>query len=122
MAAAMHVEPMTGRQTTTEHLLAHYDLAERDAILDHKYFLGIEMGFDPGLLCAIESWEARHAADWRRQRLAADWAAQRTEIERYREQLARNGQRELTLEDAARNWIASHAAEWRRRHTDQASL
>ena len=117
----MHVESMIGRQTGTDHFLAHYDPSERDAILDHKYFLGIEMGFDPGLLCAIESWEAHHAAAWRRRRLASDWAAQCVEIERYRDELTRTGRREISLEDAARGWIASYAAQWRRRRTGRAS-
>ncbi|NLF29286.1 MAG: hypothetical protein GX591_00195 [Planctomycetes bacterium] len=112
---------MAGLQTGPDRWLTSYDPVERGAILDHKYFLGIEMGFDPGLLCAIESWEARYAADWRRRRLAADWAAQWIEIERYRDELARSGHREITLEDAARGWIASYAADWRRRRTDQAS-
>ena len=118
----MHVESMIGRQTGTDHFLAHYDPSERDAILDHKYFLGIEMGFDPGLICAIESWEAHYAAEWRRRRLVADWVAQCAEIERYRADLARKGHGEITLEDAARGWIASYAAAWRRQRTDQASI
>jgi len=118
----MRVEPMTGRQTGPDQWLAHYDPVERDAILDHKYFLGIEMGFDPGVLCAIESWEARYAAQWRRRRLASDWAAQCVEIERYRGELARNGHAEISLEDAARGWIASHADEWRRRQTHRRSI
>ncbi|MFW6154429.1 MAG: hypothetical protein ACOC95_04345 [Planctomycetota bacterium] len=118
----MHVERMTARQAGSDQVLAHYDPAERDAIVDHKYFLGIEMGFDPGVLCAIESWEAHYAADWRRRRLVADWAAQRVEIERYREELARDGRGEITLEDAARGWIAAYAAEWRRRRSGRASL
>ena len=93
--------------------LAGYDLPEQYAVLDHKYFLGIEMGFDPGLHCAIASWEAHHALCWRRQRHQADIQAQLAEIELHRQWLADINDCEVSWEAAARDWIGGHAEQWR---------
>jgi len=94
-------------------LLAGYDPGERFAILEHKYFLGIEMGFDPGVQCAVTSWEAGYAVQWRQERQQADCRAQMAEIEGHRRYLSRLGGREVSGETAARHWIAHYAAGWR---------
>jgi hypothetical protein len=101
-------------------LLSGYRLCERQAILVHKYYLGIEMGNDPGLACAIKSWESRYAEHWRRQRHLADCQEQIDKIEEHRRQLSRDIGREIGWETAARIWIGEHAAEWRRHHEQQA--
>ncbi len=95
-------------------LLTHYRPSERRAILDHKYYLGIEWGFDPGLERALESWEGGVAELWRHQQQLADCRAQMEEIERHRHNLAQQAGQEIGWEQAAHEWIAHHAAEWRR--------
>ena len=109
----VHVDTMTEVLDLTSPELAGYDLPEQYAILEHKYFLGIEMGFDPGLLVAIDSWESCHAACWRHQRYQADIQAQLAEIEQHRQWLADVNDCDVTWEAAARDWIVLHADRWR---------
>ncbi len=102
-------------QGLTSHLLSGYRPQERQAILVHKYYLGIELGSDPGLERAIESWERRYACSWRRERHLADCQAQMQEIDEHRRQLSLRHDREVSWEHAARNWISRYAAKWRAR-------
>lgn len=106
------------RELNSEPLLG-FPLEERQAILVHKYFLGIEMGRDPGLECAIRSWEARVALSWRREHLRAECQAQLEEIERHRFWLCAQRNENVSWETAAHDWVVHHAAEWRRRHEQQ---
>jgi hypothetical protein len=96
-------------------LLADYDLAERKAILVHKYFLGIEMHSDPGLANAVQSWEASYAMLWRRQTHLCDCMDQIAEIELHRTRLMDALGRNISWETAAHDWITRYAADWRRR-------
>jgi hypothetical protein len=100
-------------------LLSAYRLCERQAILVHKYYLGIEMGNDPGLARAVKSWETRYADLWRRQNHLAECQEQIGRIEEHRRQLSREIGQEIPWETAARIWIGQHAAEWRRHHEQQ---
>jgi hypothetical protein len=100
-------------------LLQPYPLEERQAILVHKYFLGIEMGRDPGLDCALRSWEARVAMHWRHQRLKEDCLAQLREIDAHRQLLCMQRGQNTGWEEAARDWVTNHAAAWRANHERQ---
>ena len=100
-------------------LLAGYDLPERKAILVHKYYLGLEMRNDPGLDCAIRSWETRYAALWRRQRHLCDCQEQIAEIEIHRTRMIELLGEPVSWEVAAHDWISQYAASWRRQHQSQ---
>jgi len=100
-------------------LLAAYRLCERQAIVVHKYYLGIEMGRDPGLTDAVKNWETRYAQLWRRERHLADCQEQIARIEEHRRDLSRQNGREIEWETAARLWIGQNAAEWREHHEQQ---
>ena len=107
--------------TTTEEgldspLLRCYSFDERQAILVHKYYLGIEAGYDPGLSHAIASWESRFATDWRRRRHLDDCRQQMREIAAHRSGLIRQSGRDVSWEHAARDWIVRHASTWRDHH------
>lgn len=104
----------------TDPLLARYSPSERRAILVHKYFLGIELGYDPGVGCAITSWESRVANCWRRERQIADCTLQLTEMEQHQRQLCQKAGEEIPFDTAARDWIRNHAADWRRRREEAA--
>jgi hypothetical protein len=93
--------------------LGGYDAGERFAILEHKYYLGIELGFDPGTQCAVASWELGYAMQWRQQRQQTDCQAQMVEIELHRTHMSRQRRCEVSWEAAARDWIGRYAAEWR---------
>lgn len=100
-------------------MLREYPLEERQAILVHKYFLGIEMKRDPGLDCAIHSWEAHIAMHWRHQRLKEDCLAQLREIEKHRQMLCLTQKQNVSWETAAHDWVTNHAAQWRQDHEQQ---
>lgn len=94
--------------------LAPYELAERRAILVHKYYLGIELGYDPGMRCAVASWEVKHALRWRTARQHVHCEAQMAEIEHHRRFLTEREGHTVSWESAARDWIQNYAAAWRR--------
>ena len=96
--------------------LARYRLSERRAILVHKYFLGLEMHYDPGLDCAIQSWETRFACVWRRERQMADCQAQLQAIEQHWELLRGASSAPVSWEQAAHDWVTQYAGEWRKLH------
>ena len=99
-------------------MLGPYGVSERRAILVHKYYLGTQLGYDPGLGQAVTSWESRVAGHWRRERQIADCQAQLSEIERHREMLIRQRRADISMEEAGRDWILRFAAEWRKRREE----
>lgn len=105
-AATMHEE-------IASPLLAGYRPSERRAIIVHKYFLGTELGYDPGLRAAVDSWESRFANRWRRQRQIADCQAQIREIQRHRQHLCDACGQGVDWDAAARDWISHFASHWR---------
>ena len=106
-------EPNAAEEGLASPLLVSYQQRERRAILAHKYYLGIELEHDPGLVSAIASWESRFASQWRRERHLLDCQEQIARIERYRCCLSRGVGVEVSWEAAARSWISRHAAHWR---------
>ncbi len=101
--------------STRNPLLDAYWPSERRAIIVHKYYLGLERGYDPSLAEAIESWEERFAARWRERKLRHDAEVQLREIEAYRERLCQEHSRDVDFNEAARNWIEHYEATWRER-------
>lgn len=93
--------------------LKRYPDSERRAILAHRYFLGLELNREPTIADAIESWEARFARGWRRDKVLRDVAAQLREIERHKYHLSEKAGRDVGWERAAEDWISSHAGAWR---------
>ena len=106
----------TTKGELVDEALAGYSERERQAILVHKYFLGIEMNCDPGLDQAIRSWEQRYRCQWLRRRHLADCREQMDQIEQHRQKLADRAGYEIPWEQAAHHWIGRHAAQWRRAH------
>jgi hypothetical protein len=95
--------------------LACYLPSERRAILVHRYFLGIDCGYDPGLDGAIESWEVCGVGgEWRQRKMHIDRVAQMSEIERHRSNLAGRNGRDIAWDEAAWDWVKYHAERWRR--------
>lgn len=99
---------------TIEHLREVYSPKEWKAIEEHKYFLGMEMHFDPGFERAVESWERFHAYGWRARKMREDAEAQIQAIENYRLELCKSTGRNVPFNEAAREWIDRFGAEWRR--------
>ncbi len=99
-------------------LLLHYGLSERQAIIVHKYFLGIELDSDPGLMVAIDNWERYHAGRWRSEQHLDNCRAQMAEIELHRQELSRRRGRDVNWEAAAREWITAFAGKWRASQAD----
>lgn len=93
--------------------LSGYWPSERRALLEHKYFLGLERGYDPPLEEAIESWERRYARQWRTEKMRRDAEAQLREIEAYRQRLIGELGRLVDFAEAARCWIRECEAQWR---------
>jgi hypothetical protein len=94
-------------------LLANYPPSERRAILVHRYFLGIEWGYDPGTEAAVASWEAHVALTWRRTKLRRDTQEQFRQIEHHRAFLSETQGRNVDWNEAATDWARNHAAAWR---------
>lgn len=82
--------------------------------MEHKYFLGIERGYDPPIEEVIASWEARFASDWRARKMRKDAEAQVREIEAYRQRLTTDRGAGVTFREAARLWVDRCECEWRR--------
>ncbi len=95
--------------------LSVYRPSERRAILDHKYYLGIELGYDPSLCEVIRSWEENYACEWRRKKMRRDAEVQVKEIQRCKDELSRQWGRSVEFTEAIRVWLDEHEAEWRRR-------
>jgi hypothetical protein len=94
--------------------LAGYLPSEVRALMEHKYFLGIERGYDPPIEEVIASWEARFASDWRSRKMRRDAEVQVREIEAYRSRLAGERGEAVTFREAARLWVERCECEWRR--------
>lgn len=94
-------------------ILSAYTPAERHAIEVHKYFLGIEGGYDPTIEEAIASWERHHAFTWRSRKMRRDAEAQLREIELHRQQLTHARGQTVEFTEAARDWINHWSAQWR---------
>lgn len=94
-------------------ILECYGPAECRAIATHKYYLGLERGYDPPITEAVASWEQRFAFDWRSKKIRDDMDAQARAIERHRQNLAIVRGGDVTFADAARDWVDHHGAGWR---------
>jgi hypothetical protein len=94
-------------------LLGNYPPSERRAILVHRYFLGIEWGYDPGTEAAVASWEAHVASIWRRTKLRRDTQEQLRHIARHQAFLSEAQGRAIDWNEAAADWARKHAAAWR---------
>ena len=103
-------------------ILQRYGPAECRAIDTHKYFLGLERGYDPPIAEAVESWERRFAFSWRSKKLRCDMEAQTQAIECHRRSLARDRHCEVSITDAARDWVEHHGANWRAERESNAAF
>ncbi len=90
-----------------------YRPSEYRAILVHKYYLGIERGYDPTFEEVVESWEASHADDWRSRKMRRDVEAQIKEIEAYRTKISKERAVDVDWKDAAKEWVNTREAKWR---------
>lgn len=99
---------------TVNSSLTGYLPSEVRALLEHKYFLGIERGYDPPIEEVIASWESRFATDWRAKKMRRDAEVQVREIESYRQLLATERGAAVTFREAARIWVDKCECEWRR--------
>jgi hypothetical protein len=93
--------------------VSQYRPSEFRAILVHKYYLGIERGYDPSFEEAVRSWESNHADDWRSQKMRRDVQAQISEIEAYRDRISRDRGVEVSWEGAAKEWVNTREEKWR---------
>jgi hypothetical protein len=100
--------------------LARFWPSERRAILVHKYYLGVERGYDPSIREAIESWEAYYASTWRETKLRHDAEVQLAEIESFRLQRCDELRREVDFAQAAKEWVENHEPAWRRNWEESA--
>jgi hypothetical protein len=101
--------------------LNEYGPAERRALSDHRYFLGIELGHSPTLEEAMESWERNHAKQWRARKMRLDAEAQVREIEAFRQELVVYEGHHVDFKAAARAWVDLWGDDWRR-HREAESL
>lgn len=95
-------------------LLEGLQPSEIRAVMEHKYFLGIELGFDPPMEMVIASWESRFACDWRARKMRKDAEVQVREIEAYRAKLSTEKGTPVTFRDAARLWVDRCECDWRK--------
>lgn len=93
--------------------LSSYWPSEQRAIIVHKYFLGIERGCDPSIEEAIESWEERHAHQWRCEKMRRDAEAQLAQIDAHQERMSKSQNRPVSFSEAARDWVHNHESNWR---------
>ncbi len=94
-------------------ILKRYGPAECRAIATHKYFLGLERGYDPPIAEAVESWEHRYAYHWRSEKIRRDMADQTYAIECFRCSLCGEWGHEVTFAEAAREWVRERGDLWR---------
>jgi len=108
---------MSAKEMTTlqRPRLSCYWPSEQRAIIVHKYFLGIERGTDPSIEDAIESWEERHAHDWRCAKMRRDAEAQLAQIDAHRDRMSRDLNRPVSFSEAARDWVHNYESNWRTR-------
>jgi len=100
-------------------LLRDYWPSERKAIWVHKYYMGIERGYDPSMDEVVSSWERDYARDWRSRKMQRDAHVQLDEIEAHRNHMCREKGREVSFLEAARDWVYRHEAQWRRQWEEQ---
>jgi hypothetical protein len=93
--------------------LEGYLPSEVRALMEHKYFLGIERGYDPPIEEVIVSWETRFARDWRARKMRRDAEAQVREIDAYRERLIAERGTSVTFREAAHAWVDECECQWR---------
>jgi hypothetical protein len=94
--------------------LEGYRPSEVRALMEHKYFLGIERGYDPSIEEVIASWEARYASDWRAKKMRHDAEVQVREIQDFQARLASERGQSVTFREAAQQWVEQCECEWRR--------
>lgn len=87
--------------------LKSFSPCEYQAILVHKYFLGIQWHKDPTLSEAIDDWKKHYANEWQSRIHRKATKRQLAEIQRY--QFAH----QLDFKVAAKEWIAKYAEQWR---------
>ena len=97
----------------TDCLLDGYRPSEIRALMEHKYYLGIERGYDPPLEEVIASWECFYAGDWRNRKMRRDAEVQVREIEAYREKMIAERGGPVTFREAAKAWIEQCECGWR---------
>ena len=100
-------------EATVKRDMREYRPSENRAILVHKYYLGIELGYDPSVEEATESWERNHALNWRNAKMRRDVEAQIREIDSHRDQLSKERGSEIAWEHAAKEWVSTREAQWR---------
>jgi len=100
-------------RASPDRLLGCYQPSECRAILVHKYFLGIERGYDPPLPEVLESWEHHHAMRWRTEKMRRDARIQIREIENHRRHLSHQQGAPVDFRTAARDWVDNHEERWR---------
>ncbi len=83
--------------------------------MEHKYFLGIERGYDPTIIEAVDSWEQNHAWEWRSRKMRRDAEAQVKEIENCRRELCSRKGCKVDFTEATRVWLNDYEADWRSR-------
>jgi hypothetical protein len=96
-----------------ERALHQYSYAERRAILDHRFFLSIELHREASVEETLVSWESGVCRPWRREKMRRDRYAQLKEIERHKYYLSMRSGYDIGWEPAALDWVKNHAAKWR---------
>ena len=104
----------TGMVSVMEPSLEGYRPSEVRALMEHKYFLGIERGYDPPIEEVIASWEARYAMDWRCKKMRHDAEVQVREIQAFQDRMSAERGKPVTFREAARQWVEQCECEWRR--------
>ena len=102
-----------GLDPETRGKLSRYSVAEQKAILDHRFFLSIELTREASFDEAIESWESGICRSWRHEKMMRDRYAQLKEIERHKYYLSMQCGFDIGWETAALDWVQNHAAGWR---------
>jgi len=113
-AWAERIAEMINMAVTVNSSLDGFHPSEIRALMEHKYFLGIERGYDPPIEEVIVSWETRFARDWRAMKMRRDAEAQVREIEAFRDRLSADRGMPVTFREAAQVWVEEFECEWRR--------
>ena len=84
------------------------------AFVRHCYFLARAQGRDVPFELALEDFNRRFAADWRRAKMREDCRAELSEIDRHKFFRSIEEARDIGRARAAAEWCERHAADWRR--------
>ncbi|MGQ9590087.1 MAG: hypothetical protein ACUVYA_07310 [Planctomycetota bacterium] len=113
MVPSPSVLPCGGLQPETEKRLGAYSPAEQKAILDHRFFLSIELARQATIEETLASWESHVSREWRREKSCRDRMAQFKEIERHKYYLSLQSGHDIGWDLATLDWVRNHAAAWR---------